>query len=276
MKGLRSFFRRLKSRFRRPHLPRFSRTAKTRIVYIALAVGTVGIAYLLVLLNFGIFRLSEQRLFGNEKYIATNIISAESIGAPLSRSTRAALYARCQSEGESRNVLPDEHTEDEVRVLLESFYTDCLTIHSRAGALSGSDRLSDLSDASRYRVILRDYYDMQTGAKLGIYSAQAYAESSSGVTYCVSMEFDSRTLDPYSVTVALFDNITEESTEQTRGLLLQALGYNTNDILSSERNDQMNGSETVFRLSDGLVLLEQAEANAQIVFTLMTESSLNP
>lgn len=271
MKRFRSFLRRLKTKLRRPHLPRFSRTAKTRIVYIGLVVGTVAIAYLLVLLNFAVFRLTEKRLFSNEKYIATSIISAESIGAPLSRSTRAALYARCQSEGESRNILPDEHTEDEVRARLESFYTDCLSIHSKAGMLSDSDRLSDLSDATRYRVTLRDYYDMQTGAKLGIYSAQAYVESSSGVTYCVSMEFDSRTLDPYSVTVAFFDNITEERTEQTRMLLLQTLGYSAIDCPEVHRSEQSNGSTAVFRLPDGLNLNERVEAETQIVFTLIAE-----
>ena len=64
-----------------------SRVTRTRIVYFALTVGTVAAAFLLVLLNRWIFSLSERGLYDDPKYEAVSIISADSIGAPLSSST---------------------------------------------------------------------------------------------------------------------------------------------------------------------------------------------
>ena len=84
------------------------RVTRTRIVYIALTAGTVLVAFLLVLLNRGIFRLSERALYDDPKYEVVSIISANSIGAPLSLKTRVALYLGCERQGEERAVMPGE------------------------------------------------------------------------------------------------------------------------------------------------------------------------
>ena len=71
------------------------RVTRTRIVYIALTVGTVAAAFLLVLLNRLIFRLAESGLYDNIEYEVVSIISADSIGAPLSLETRIAKRSSC-------------------------------------------------------------------------------------------------------------------------------------------------------------------------------------
>ena len=78
------------------------RVTRTRIVYIALTVGTVAAAFLLVLLNRLIFRLTESALYDDIEYEVVSIISADSIGAPLSLETRVGLFRQCEREGAER------------------------------------------------------------------------------------------------------------------------------------------------------------------------------
>ena len=65
----------------------------------------IAAAFLFVLLNQWIFRLSEQSLYDHTEYEAINIISASSIGAPLSTETRVDLFRRCEREGSTRGSL---------------------------------------------------------------------------------------------------------------------------------------------------------------------------
>ena len=77
------------------------RTLHTRFVYTALSIGTVLLAYVLVLANIGIFSLMEKSLYDRETYEAVNIVSAGGITDPLSRSVRVELYQSCTMQGTS-------------------------------------------------------------------------------------------------------------------------------------------------------------------------------
>ena len=112
-----------------------SRVTRTRIVYIALTVGTVAAAFLLVLLNRWIFSLSERGLYDDPKYEAVSIISADSIGAPLSLETRLALFRRCERQGDERAVMPGELDERAVMERLRTLWSDVLNAHAKRNRL---------------------------------------------------------------------------------------------------------------------------------------------
>ena len=106
------------------------RVTRTRIVYIALTAGTVAIALLLVFLNRWIFKLSEKGLYDDPKYEAVSIISANSIGAPLSLKTRLALYLGCERQGEERAVMPGEMNAEEITAKMKELWGDTLHMHA--------------------------------------------------------------------------------------------------------------------------------------------------
>ena len=111
------------------------RVTRTRIVYIALTAGTVLIAFLLVLLNRGIFRLSEASLYDDPKYEVVSIISANSIGAPLSLKTRVSLFTQCERQGEERAVMPGELDAASITEKLKDIWEDTLRFHAKNGNL---------------------------------------------------------------------------------------------------------------------------------------------
>ena len=115
--------------------PNSDRVTRTRIVYIALTAGTVLAALLLVFLNRWIFRLSESGLYDDPKYEAVSIISANSIGAPLSLETRVSLYLACERQGEERAVMPGETDAERISEKLKELWTDTLNLHAPNGKL---------------------------------------------------------------------------------------------------------------------------------------------
>lgn len=251
--------------------PNVSRVTWTRIAYIGLTVGTVAAAFLMVLLNLGIFRLTEKRLYNRQSYTAVNIISAESIGKPLSRSSRVGIYHRCERLGEPRALLPDERTEAEVSAYLSVLYSDCLDCYASAGTLVGGDRLSELLHNTRYEITLRDFYNEDTGAKLGLWCAQGFAEVRSGETYSVSVQLDSRTLDLYSLQMAFFSDLSDAGTDRLRELLLGELGYDPSACPLLSESATTTGTLSTYRLPDGLRLEQNVQTGTQVRFTLLNE-----
>lgn len=239
------------------------REKRTRIAYIALTAGTVAIAFLLVLLNRWIFSLSESRLYDDPKYEAVNIISADSIGAPLSLDTRVTLFLQCEREGEERAVMPGELSADEITQKLGDLWSDTLSLHAPGGRLRTGETVDTVLRKSLYTVTLRDFYHDETGAKLALWCAQAYYNADSGRTYCLSVQFDSRTGEAYSLSCALYENVRFTEPSDAFAPFLTANGYA--ETLSEQASVQPSGKgyAGTLTLPDGLVLSIAIDTNEQ-------------
>ena len=233
----------------------YDRVTRTRIAYIALTAGTVLVAFLLVLLNRWIFRLSEAGLYDDPKYEAVSIISADSIGAPLSLDTRVSLFLQCERQGEERAVMPGEIDAETVTKKLTELWTETLNLHASGGRLVSGETVDSVLKRSRFTATLRDFYNDGTGAKLALWCAQAYYTASDGRMYCLSVQFDSRTGDVYSVSCALYGSVRAEKASSAFIPFLIANGYA--DTLSERAvlTETAKGCLGTLTLPDGLTAL---------------------
>jgi hypothetical protein len=230
------------------------RVTRTRIVYVALTVGTVIAAFLLVLLNRLIFRLTESALYDNIKYEAVSIISADSIGAPLSLETRIGLFRQCEREGAERAVMPGELSQSAILDKLKSLWEETLTLHAGGDKLDSGESLRTVLKKSRYTATLRDFYQEETGAKLALWCAQAYYTADSGQVYCLSVQFDSRTGDVYSETCALFKSVRADAAYVVLSPFLRANGYAESLLEAFDPIATDRGFSGSLKLPDGLTV----------------------
>lgn len=230
------------------------RVTRTRIAYIALTAGTVIVALLLVLLNRGIFKLSEKALYDDPKYEAVSIISANGIGAPLSLETRVKLYLGCERQGEERAVMPGEMSEAEVTEKLRELWSDTLRFHAANGKLKTGESVDSVVRKSRFTLTLRDFYNDATGAKLALWCAQAYYDAGNGQVYCLSVQFDSRTGEAFSLSAALFANVQPDQYRAVAGPFLTANGYADTLAEKAVFLSTEKGHAGTLTLPDGLVL----------------------
>ena len=230
------------------------RVTRTRIAYIALTAGTVAIALLLVLLNRWIFRLTESSLYDDPKYEAVSIISANGIGAPLTLETRVALYLRCERQGEERAVMPGEMGETEITSRLRELWEDTLRTHAPSGRLLSGESVDSVLKKSRYTLTLRDFYNDESGAKLAIWCGQAYYSADGGRMYCLSVLFDSRTGEPYSLSCALYENVSDGQHKAALGPFLTACGYADSLAEQAVFTSSLKGWHGTLTLPDGLVI----------------------
>ena len=230
------------------------RVTRTRIAYIALIAGTVLIAFLLVLLNRGIFRLTEKALYDDPKYEAVSIISANGIGAPLPLETRVSLFLNCERQGEERAVMPGELSETEITEKMKELWSDTLAAHAVSGKLAAGESTDAVLKKSRYTATLRDFYHDETGAKLALWCVQAYYNADSGQVYCLSVQFDSRTGEAYSLNCALFDSVHADRTEDAIKPFLAANGYADTLAEQAALTPTAKGCTGTLTLPDGLKL----------------------
>lgn len=230
------------------------RVTRTRIVYIALTVGTVAVAFLLVWFNRLIFRLTESGLYDDIEYEAVSIISADSIGAPLSLQTRVGLFRQCEREGAERAVMPGELSQSTILERMKELWNETLELHSNGDKLYTGETLSSVLRKSRYTATLRDFYNEKTGAKLALWCAQAYFTANGGNVYCLSVQFDSRTGDVYAQNCALFGNIRTDNASDALRLFLRGNGYS--DALADSFAPVVSdtGCTGTLRLPDGLAV----------------------
>lgn len=246
------------------------RASRTRIVYVALTVGTVAVAFLFVLLNRLIFGLIESGLYDDTEYEAVSIISANSIGAPLSRTTRVELFEQCEREGAERAVMPGEVGQSEILDRLKALWNETLAVHVTGDKLVSGESLSGVLRKSHYTATLRDFYHEETGTKLALWCAQAYYTADNGNVYCLSVQYDSRTGDVFSETCALFNNLRPEDVRDVICPFLVQNGYAESladdmELISTER-----GYAGSLRLSDGLAIVLTFTVGEQYEITLHT------
>ncbi len=230
------------------------RVQRTRIAYIGLTAGTVLVALLLVLLNRWIFRLSEAGLYDDPKYEAVSIISADSIGAPLSLETRVELFLGCQRQGEERAVMPGELDAEPITEAITELWEETLNTHARGGRLVSGESVDSVLKKSRYTAVLRDFYNDESGFKLALWCAQAYYTAENGRVYCLSVQFDSRTGEAYSVSCALYDSIQPSDRASALEPFLTANGYAESLSEQVRFHDTAKGAIGTLALPDGLTV----------------------
>ena len=230
------------------------RVTRTRVVYILLTAGTVAAALLFVLLNQWIFRLSEKRLYNRTQYEAISIISANSIGAPLSTETRVELFRRCEREGEARAVMPGELNAVAVRERMEVLWSDTLNLHASGDKLPSGESVSTVLRKTHYEATLRDFYDDETGVKLALWCAQSYCTAADGSVYCLSAQLDSRTGEVFSETCALFSNIPDTDVNTVMIPFLEANGYSQTLLKNLTLTETTYGYLGTLTLPDGLTV----------------------
>ena len=239
------------------------RVTRTRIAYIALTAGTVLVALLLVLLNRGIFRLTEASLYDDPEYEVISIISANGIGAPLSLETRVKLFLQCERQGEERAVMPGELSETAMTEQLKALWSDTLNLHAPSGKLTGGESVETVLKKSRYTLTLRDFYNDGTGAKLALWCGQAYYNAAGGQVYCLSVQFDSRTGEAYSLTSALYGNVRDGQQTAAFEPFLLANGYAESLAERAILTPTAKGYTGTLMLPDGLGLSLVYDANEQ-------------
>ncbi|MBR0424559.1 MAG: hypothetical protein IJK01_00345 [Clostridia bacterium] len=247
------------------------RTLHTRFVYTALSIGTVLLAYVLVLANIGIFSLMEKSLYDRETYEAVNIVSAGGITDPLSRSVRVELYQSCTMQGADRAPLPEERTRADAIAQIQSLWEQTLAIAFKSRpneTLNNGDSMDRVLRGSHYTATLHDFYNEQTSAKIAIWGAQAYYTASNGTVYCLSAELDSRTNDIYSMTVALFECIDGSEPETDFYPMLDTLGESRSAASNGTVTKTETGSVTTLSLSDGIQLTRETQPGVQFYLTL--------
>ena len=247
-----------------------NRLLRTRLAYVLLSIGTVAVAYLLVLVNLGVFRLFENGLFGTPSYETVTIASAGAIADPLPRTVRVELYRNCTRQGDDRAPLPEERTKADVLASVRALWEQTIRLYADAngGALKTGESYDRILRGSKYTAHLRDFYNEADDAKIAIWSAQAYYTASNGRVYCLSAEFDSRMTDVYSLTVALFDSIDGSDPAMDFYPMLDLLGEPRSRAQSGVSSQTGDTRVTRLPLSDELSILRRTEPGVQFYLTL--------
>ncbi len=240
------------------------RSVRTRYTYVALSLGTVLVAYLLVLLNRGVFALGEHRLFDRATYESVHIVSAGGIDDPLSRAVRVALFNGCEFEGEERAILPEELSRAEAIEKVRTLWEQTLSLYAPQGRLATGEDTSRVLASSKYTARLRDFYNEDTGARIAVWGTQAYYNAAGGRVYCLSAELDSLTGDVYSMTLALYENIDGTDPASDFYPFLDALGEPRSLTDGMIVTATSVGTETTLRLSDGLRLVRETQRGSQV------------
>lgn len=247
------------------------RRTRTLWVYLSVGIGTVVLAFLCVLLSGVMYMAGENALYNKPKYEVVNIISSERLGEPLSLVTRLNLYDQCQIEGEGRLPLPEEASEDEVTQIALNLWNEALMEHAdQNGVMPSGDLVSDLMGRARTTAVLRDFYNENTNSKLALWCVQVYCNSGKeDETYCVSIQFDSCTAEPYSLNCALFSNVLPENNRGGIESFCTALGIPEVDVSGATIDWQQNGAILRLTLSSGIVVQKDCNYGSQYTITLI-------
>lgn len=249
-------------------MKKLTRKAVSRLVYVIMVLAVVGLSFLMVWISVLIFDAREDKMMDTEVYRAVNIVSAQNVGKPLSLAVRVQLFNGCEVEGEPRKKLPDELSEaDAVSSALDLWYAILYSYSAGQSTLASGDSVSRLWENTKTTAVLRDYSNAETGAHYSLWCIQAYCDSESGQTYCMSVLLDSRTGDPMYLSCALFENINEVTYQCGIFALLTALGYGEEQNISW--SDVNSGRELTVDLGNGLKLVKTSEYGSQFIMHLV-------
>ena len=184
---------------------KLTRKDKTTLLYVCICVGTAAAAFLCVLVSNLLLKSEERRLYDKASYEPFTLETGTAVGAPLSLSTRVALFNAGEKEGPQRYPLPDELTEAEASALVRTAFN---TLFDDMMAAAGQDaELLAAVEASPREVrtgsTLRDYLTGD-GSRYSLWCAQAWMDLSGNDAFSLTMYLDSRTGQPLMAAAVLY------------------------------------------------------------------------
>ena len=184
---------------------KLTRKNKTTLLYALICLSTAAAAFLCVFISSLLLKAEERRLYDRPAYEPFTLESGTAVGAPLSLSTRVALFNAGETEGPQRNPLPDELTEAEanaqVRAAFDKLFSDMM-----AAAGNDEELLAAVNASSgevRTGSTLRDYLTGD-GSRYSLWCAQAWMDLTSGDAFSLTMYLDSRTGQPLMASAVLY------------------------------------------------------------------------
>ncbi len=184
---------------------KLTRKDKTTLLYVLICVGTAASAFLCVLVSSLLLKSEERRLYDKPGYEPFTLESGIAVGAPLSLSTRVALFSAGETEGPQRNPLPDELTESEASALVSAAW-DRLFADMMAAAGQDAELQAAVSASSREvhaSATLRDYLTAD-GSRYSLWCAQAWMDLSDRDAFSLTVYLDSRTGQPLMESAVLY------------------------------------------------------------------------
>lgn len=248
------------------------RKTRTRIAYIGVVLGTVAAAFLCVLISRLLLDGEKRSLYNKPSYESMTIDSVSSIGAPLSLKTRLDLYGLCETEGEQRLPLPEELTESSARKIILTLWESTITeLSGTDSLLVTGDSLSSLLSGVSVSAVLRDFTNEESGSRMSFWCVQAWFDSVSGETLCLSSLLDSRTGEPFYTAGAFFSAVNENTRHSGLVAQAQALGYSLNSAQGAVTEDSGESYTVTLSLGDGLYLLKTGYPGSQYTIELKAD-----
>lgn len=247
--------------------PRPAPNRRERVIhmYLGIGLGTVAAALLCVGISWILLGLRRSSFFNRPGYRTLEVERQETLGTPLSLSTRLDLFAQCEIEGPERLPLPEELSKKDVLLKTRELWEQYL------GELYPEEDLSKIVAASKATALLRDFYNESTGARLSLWCAQVWYDTGT-VTQCLSLQLDSRTGEPLYLSAAFFS---AEADDPAAGVSLfaRALGYELGerelDAMEVESNEQ--GYTAILPLGDGLMIEKVCQKGLQYTLRICPE-----
>ena len=237
---------------------KLTRKNKTTLLYVLICVGTAAAAFLCVLISSLLLKAEERGLYDKPGYEPFTLESGIAVGAPLSLSTRVALFNAGETEGPQRYPLPDELTEAEANALVRSAFD---TLFSDMMAAAGQNaELQAAVDASTGEIrtvsTLRDYLT-NDGSRYSLWCAQAWMDLSSGDAFSLTMYLDSRTGQPLMASAVLYPQDAPYLGMQDMAARL-GLGY---DLSAVTTEPDGGGTRLTLPLDSGFALIKTISAD---------------
>ena len=184
---------------------KLTRKSKTTLLYVLVCVGTATAAFLCVLVSSLLLKAEERGLYDKPGYEPFTLESGIAVGAPLSLSTRVALFNAGETEGPQRYPLPDELTESEANALVKNAFDKLFSDMMAAAGNDAELQAAVSASSSEVRTVstLRDYLTGD-GSRYSLWCAQAWMDLSSGDAFSLTMYLDSRTGQPLMVSAVLY------------------------------------------------------------------------
>ena len=238
---------------------KLTRKDKTTLLYVLICVGTAAAAFLCVLISSLLLKAEERRLYDRPAFEPFTLESGTAVGAPLSLSTRVALFEASQREGAQRYPLPDELTEAEASAVARSAFT--ALFNDMMAAAGRNPELQAAVEASSQEVLtvstLRDYLT-DDGSRYSLWCAQAWMDLRSGSAFSLTLYLDSRTGQPLMASAVLFPQ-----DAPTLGLADMAtrLGLSYDLAAITSEADDAGGRRLTLPLDHGFVLVKTVSSD---------------
>lgn len=247
--------------------PRPAPNRRERVIhmYLGIGLGTVAAALLCVGISWILLGLRRSSFFNRPGYRTLEVERQETLGTPLSLSTRLDLFAQCEIEGPERLPLPEELSKKDVLLKTRELWEQYL------GELYPEEDLSKIVAASKAAALLRDFYNESTGARLSLWCAQVWYDTGT-VTQCLSLQLDSRTGEPLYLSAAFFS---AEADDPAAGVSLfaRALGYELGEreLNAMEVKSNEQGYTAILPLGDGLMIEKVCQKGLQYTLRICPE-----